>query len=185
MAIPIWDIMDDTVVKRFRKVTKIGEKQSNSFANERFVERSKPVTQPLKKKNNLPTFTSTNKKTISKDKAKGEVLKEDCTLILRLYIACQIRDGNLEDIFKYENQPWPPSLSQLGQLRGGQKADLVLCSPSAPAQIATQPFTDAVILDGTAVVQMQQPRTARTFDEYLSTVYVPFTLKHLETARMS
>ena len=63
MAIPIWDIMDNMVVKTFGKVTKIGEKRKNSFANERFVERSKTVKQPLKK-NNLPTFTSTNRKTV-------------------------------------------------------------------------------------------------------------------------
>ena len=119
MAISIWDIMDNMVIKTFGKVTKIGEKRSNSFANERFVERSKTVKQPLKKKNNLPTFTSTNRKTVLKDKGKVEVLKEDCALFLRLYIACQIRVGNLEDIFKYENQAWPPSLPQLGQLRGG------------------------------------------------------------------
>ena len=57
------------------------------IVNQRFVERSKPVTQPLKK-NNLPTFTSTKKKTVSKKKkAKIGVLKEDCALFLRLYIA--------------------------------------------------------------------------------------------------
>ena len=116
-------------------------------------------------------------------KTKVEVLRDDCVLFLRLYIACQIRDGNTEDFFKYENQPWPPPLSQLCQLRGGQKADLALCLPSTSAEIATQPVADVVILDGTAIVQMLQPRTARTFDEYLSTVYAPYILKHLETAR--
>ena len=39
-----------------------------------------PVTQPFKK-NNLPTFTSSNKKTVSKDKTKVEVLKDDCALL--------------------------------------------------------------------------------------------------------
>ena len=173
MAIHIWDIMD---------ITKIGEKQYNSFVNERFVERSKPVTQPLKK-NSLPTFTSTNKKTVSKDKTKVEVLKDDCASFLRLYIACPIRDGNVEDFFKYENQPWPPSLSQLSQLRGGQKVDLALCLLSSSAEIATQPVTGVVILDGTAVVQMLHPRTVHTFDEYLSIVYAPYILMHLEMAR--
>ena len=67
------------MVKTVRNVKKIGEDQLTSFVNEQFVERSKPVTQPLKK-NNLPTFTSTNKKTVSKDKVKVEVLKEDCAL---------------------------------------------------------------------------------------------------------
>ena len=75
-----------------------------------------------------------------------------------------IHDGNLKDFFKYENQPWPPSLLHLGQLRGGQKADLVKCLPSSSAQIATQPVADAVILDGAVDVHMLQPRTACTFD---------------------
>ena len=70
-----------------------------------------------------------------------------------------------------------------GQLRGGQKADLVRCLPSTSVQIATQPVTDAVILDGAVAVQMLQPRTARMFDEYFSTVIAPYILKHFETAR--
>ena len=59
----------------------------------------------------------------------------------------------------------------------------MLCLPSTSAEIATQPVADVVILDGTAIVQLLQPRTARTFDEYLSTVYAPYILKRLETAR--
>ena len=182
MAIHIKDIMDDAVVRTVCDARKIGEEQFNLFIKERFIDRSKPVTYPLKK-NNLPTFSTPNRKIVSKDKAKVEVLKEDCSLLSRPYIACQIRDGNLDDFFKYENQPWPPSLSQLGQLRGGQKADLLKCLPSTSPQIAPQPVVDAVILDGAVIVQMLQPRTARTFDEYFNTVFASYILKHLETAR--
>ena len=182
MAIHSKDIMDDAVVETVRDARKIGEEQFNLFIKERFIDKSKPVTHPLKK-NSLPTLSSPSKKVVSKDKAKVEVLKEDCSLFSRLYIACQVRDGNLEDFFKYENQPWPPSLSQLGQLRGGQKADLLKCLPNTAAQIAKQPAVDAVILDGAVIVQMLQPRTARTFDEYFSTVFAPYILKHLETAK--
>ena len=32
-------------------------------------------------------------------------------------------------------------------------------------------------------MQMFQPRTACTFDEYFSTVFAPYILKHLETAK--
>ena len=49
-----------------------------------------------------------------------KVLKEDYALFFRLYITCQIPDGNF---IKCENQAWPPSLLQLGQLIGGQKAN--------------------------------------------------------------
>lgn len=47
----------------------------------------------------------------------------------------------------------------------------------------TQPTPDAVILDGAVIVQMLQPRTARTFQEYFSTVFAPYILKQLETAK--
>ena len=42
---------------------------------------------------------------------------------------------------------------------------------------------DAVILDGAVIVQVLQPKTVRTFDEYFSTVFAPYILKHLETAK--
>ena len=112
-----------------------------------------------------------------------EVLKEDFFLFSRLYIARQIRDGYLEDLFKYESQPWPPSLSQLDQLRGGQKADLLKCLSSTSANIAPHPGVDAVILDGAVIVQMLRPKTVRTFDEYFSTVFALYILKQLETAK--
>lgn len=182
MAIHTRDIMDDAVIDTVGNAKKIGEEQFNLFVKERLIDRSKPITDPIKK-NNLPTFSTPSQKIISKDKAKVAVLKEDCSLFSRLYIACQVRDGNLEDFFQYENQPWPPSLSQLGQLRGGQKADLLKCLPNTPAQKVTQPTPDAVILDGAVIVQMLQPRTARTFQEYFSTVFAPYILKQLETAK--
>ena len=173
---------NDAVIRTVRDARKIGEEQFNLFIKDRLIDRSKPVTCPLKK-NNLPTLSTPNKKIVSKDKAKVEILKEDCSLFSRLYIACQIRDENLEDFFKYENQPWPPSLSQLGQLRGGQKADLLKCLPSTSAHIVPQPVVDAVILDGAVIIQMLQPKTVRTFDEYFTTVFTPYILKQLETAK--
>ena len=129
IAIHTKDVMDAAVVSSVQTVSKVGEEQFNTFVKERFVDRSKLITDPLKK-NNLPTFSTQGKKILSKDKAKVEILKEDCVLFSRLCIACQSRDGNLEEFFKYENQPWPPSLSQMGSLRGGQKADLVKCFQS-------------------------------------------------------
>ena len=108
MAIHTKDIMDDSVVATVKNAHKIGEEQFCLFVKETFIDRSKPVTDPLKK-NNLPTF-STTRRAASKDQAKFKLLKEDFSLFGRLYIACQTRDGNLDEFFSYENQPWPPSL---------------------------------------------------------------------------
>lgn len=185
LALHTRDIMEANVVATVKRAREIGEEQLKSFIKDRLIDRSKPITEPIQR-NDLATFNTPKKKSVSKDKAKIAVLKNDCSLFSRLYIACQVRDGNLDDFFKYENQPWPPSLSQNGQLRGGQKADLVKCLTSTtilnenPA--VTQPDVQAIILDGAVIVQMLLPKTARTFEEYFTSIFAPYILKQLEWA---
>ncbi len=118
IAIHTEDIMSNDVVNTVRNVKKIGNEQFQTFVKEQFIDRSTLITEPLKK-NKLPTFSTPNTKVMSKTRAKVAVLKQDCALFSRLYIACQSRDGNLLDFFRFENQPWPISLSQGGNLRGG------------------------------------------------------------------
>ncbi|PFX16227.1 Hemicentin-2 [Stylophora pistillata] len=134
------DTMDDAVVRTVRNAREIGEEQFNLFMKERFIDRSKPATYPLKK-NNLPTLRT--RRSFRKKKAKVE----------------------------------------LGQVRRGKKADLLKCFPSTSAHIAPQPVVDAVIIDGAVIVQMLRPKTVRTFDEYFSTVFAPYILRHLEAAK--
>ena len=121
------------------------------------------MTETLKR-NNLATFKMGKKKAVSKDKAKVQALKQDCALFSRLYIASQNRSGDLDDFFKYENQPWPPSLAQAGNLQAGQKADLIKCI--APTTDVQSPNPDVIILDGAVIVQMLSPGNAQTFEEY-------------------
>ena len=52
-------------------------------------------------------------------------VKSDRNLFSRLYVACQVRDCNLEEFFSYENQSCPPSLSDRGILRIGKKSDII------------------------------------------------------------
>ena len=52
-------------------------------------------------------------------------VKGDRNLFSRLYVACQVRDGNLEEFFTYENQSCPLSLSDRGKLRLGKKFDVL------------------------------------------------------------
>ena len=105
--------MDDDVVKSIRNVKDVGEKQFKSFVKERLVERKLAITEPLKK-NNLNIISTQSKEVVPKDKA---LVKEHCKLFSRLFIACQSREGNLDEFFPFENQPWPPSLAQSGKLR--------------------------------------------------------------------
>ena len=175
------DVMDDAVVKSVKNVKDVGEKQFKSFVNERLVERKLAISEPLKK-NNLHILSTQSKKVVSKDKVKVKELKEDCELFSRLFIACQNRDGNLDEFFAFENQPWPPSLAQSGNLRSGQKAGLIKCILNQAADPPSNFQADAVILDGAVIVQMLPVKTARTFEEYFNTIFAPYVLHQLETA---
>ena len=98
-------------------------------------------------------------------------LKNDCNLFSRLYVSCQTRDGGLDSFFAHENQAAPPSLSLGGKLRLGTKADL-LCCPELGVKVTDTPAVfNAKFFGGAAVVQMLNPGTARTFQDYFDMVF--------------
>ena len=88
-----------------------------------------------------------------------------------LYIACQSRTRNPEEFSKYENHLWPPFLFSNGNIRGGQKADLVKCLLDPLTQITKSPIVYAVILNGTVIVQML-PRKQRVPSTSISMLYL-------------
>ena len=115
-------IMDADVQKAVESVYKVGRMQHDIFMKDRYLDRTKSIKEPIKK-NKFPLFSKKNCKPTQNSQM--ATMKGDCSLFSRLYIACQSREGNLEDSFKHENQPWPPSLSKAGDMRSGNKADLL------------------------------------------------------------
>ena len=107
-------------------------------------------------------------------------MKSDCNLFSRLYLACQARDGDVDQFFSHENHACPPSLSQGGKLRLGSKADLMPCLEVETAAPEASPLVDATFLDGAAVVQMLNPGTAKTFLDYAEQVFLPYVSAQLE-----
>ena len=97
------------------------------------------------------------------------------------YIACQSREGDLDDFFRHENQACPPSLSQFGNLRLGSKSDLV-CLEKVAESKGDAPHTDVTILDGAVVVYLLKPNTAKTFDDYALKVFLPYIERQLQQA---
>ena len=66
MAIHSKDIMDASVVSTVKNAEQIGEEQCKTFIKDRLIDKSKLISDTLKK-NNLPTFGKHVKKT-TKDK---------------------------------------------------------------------------------------------------------------------
>ena len=177
------DVMSDDVVETVKNVLTIGQQQYNSYVKTRLKQRTTPISDPIPK-NKLLLFNNSGQKAPSKDKSKVVLLKNDCSLFSRLYIACQNRDGSLEEFFRHENQPWPPSLADRGEMRKGQKADLVRCLEALQSKRPEEaPNVESIIIDGTVAVQMLNRRTARTFQGYSDTVFRPCITKQLERTK--
>ena len=91
----------------------------------------------------------------------------------RLYVSCHVRDGDLEGFFGHQNQSFPLSLSQYGNLRSGTKSDLLSClEKNGPAQ-AQRPSVEALLLDGEAIFNMLKPGASKIFQEHSETVILP------------
>ena len=80
----------------------------------------------------------------------------------------------MEEFFRYENQREPPSLSDQGSLRSGNKSDILECLKAPTGQSDAAKAATVVVLDMAAVVHMVRPTTANTFMEYVSHHLVPF-----------
>lgn len=96
-----------------------------------------------------------------------------------MYIASQFRDGDLEDFFAHENQPWPPSLSEHGKLHlPSKKSDLLGLLDSGVVREPPSYF-HAKVIDGPAIVHILPFKQVSTFDEYSERVFNAWVRKEL------
>ena len=66
------------------------------------------------------------------------MVKHNTTLITQLLISLQSRpEADMVDLFKYENQREPPSLSGCGLLGVGNKSDILACTKAPTARVCT------------------------------------------------
>ena len=149
------DIIDPAITNSLFEVEAAGVHQYDEFVQQRLTTHTKPLYDPIKQ-NKFPRISST----VSKQTKPAQIatLKQDCNLFARLYIASQSRQGNLDEFFAHENQPYPPALSQFGRLRPTSKSLLLGCREDLAVQPDEMPYVDAVMLDGAAIVHMLPPK---------------------------
>ena len=112
------DIVDPAIVTSVCQAGEIGQQQYETFITERLHQQAKPLSEPIKK-NKLLLFSHPPPRQKSNASLQVSSLKSDCSLFSRLYIACQSRDGDLEDFFHHENQVCPPITVSVWQLAAG------------------------------------------------------------------
>ena len=116
------------------------------------------------------------------------MLKQNTTLITQLFLSLQSRpEADMVDFFKYENQREPPSLSDRGLLRAGNKSDILTCIKAPTARVCTARQVSVMVFDMASIIHMVRPTRAVTFAEYVSLNVVPFlenqltsTVKHVD-----
>lgn len=174
------DIADPKVANTIRNIEQIGKNQYQEYIRDRLDNRTKPLSDPIKQ-NKLHLFSRQESKVVAKDKQQISSLKQNCSLFAQLYVSCQVRDGNLDEFFRHENQAYPPSLSQFGQLRLGSKSDLLVPLEKIITPQTESPEIEALILDGAVIVNMLKPRFCKSFEDYAKNVFLPYIDNQLKT----
>lgn len=165
---------NEDVVATIRSIEELGKTQYHRYYIDVIKDRSVPIQQSIKK-NFLPLFKQPLSRKLTKKEKQIAGLKSDCNLFSQLYIASQFRDGDLQDFFTHENQPWPPSLSEHGKLRlPTKKSDLLKCIGMERTTEPTPSF-DVMVFDGSAIVHALSTKLVKTFDEYFHSVFLPWT----------
>lgn len=118
-----FDEIPQTTVKT---ALEIGKKQFTEFLTARLEMQSSNFCDAVKS-NNFRIFKEKPPAKVSKAAQKYKLIKNDCQLFSRLYIACTNRSTNLNEFFEHENQPFPISISDNGHLRFGCKSDILEC----------------------------------------------------------
>lgn len=165
----------DEVQASMKKIEALGKNQYNKFTKEVFEKRSLSIDETIKK-NSLPMFANSSRKKKSST-AKIKALRHDVSVFGRLYISNQYRDGDPDVFFAHENQPYPPSLADLDEMRLGAKSDLLKLLQDSTVNIQRKENRDCKIFDGGALIHMLTPKAIRTFSEYSDKIFLPF-LKH-------
>ena len=130
----------------------------------------------------LPLIKRQQPKQISKASVKLTEVS-DRYLFSRLYFASQKRDGDLEEFFKHENQLYPPSLSEFGNLRFGKKSDLISCVNKETPPPPPPASYDVKVFDGAAIVHAFPVSSVATLSEYADSKFLTFLENHLKSTK--
>ena len=158
-----------------------GEENFKQFVNERLAAtQNKPLSITISK-NNFHIFAIVVAKNNSKTREQIKYLKSDCDLFARMYIGCQVRQGDMTIFFKHENRKYPPSISDFGELKLPVKSDLLDCLEHLVPSSKTSPLVDVKIFDGAVLVHMLRPSGCKTFGDYNEKIVQPYIESQLQT----
>ena len=171
-------VLDGNATKSVKEAWKKGNDQYKIFVKERLVKKTSSFYDSIKR-NNLSLFRQKHIVKISKPKQKIMSLNAERKLYANLYVACQSREGDLDNFFSHENHAFPVAISEYGKLRKAtSKSDFLECLESLIEVTHEAPVVSMKIIDGAAFVNMNRPMTSSTFGTYCQNELVPKLIFH-------
>ena len=169
-------VFDEEVASNVRNLYKMGRSQYEDYAKCVLKEGSKSIHDAIKK-NSLKLLSSRTRAATTKDK-RTRFLTKNTTLFAQLAASLHVREGNLEEFFKYELHSFPPSISDFGALYlPGNKSQIL--QVLIPADMQCPPRTlNAKIFDGAFLVHLLPTTNATTFDDY-SNLFISYITDRL------
>ena len=111
------NIVNENVVTTVNSIETLGNEHFRDFIKDRLKSPTKCLFDRIRK-NKLSHFSQATTKRMSTKQIEVATLKKNCQLFSQMYIACQVRDGNLDEFFSYENQTF---VQKNCDLRSGTK----------------------------------------------------------------
>ena len=159
-------VLNEVASESVRVAKDKGQQQSKEFKENCLVSGTKSLYCNIPK-NRLALFRQKNAISTSKQKQQLVSLKSDCRLYASLYVACQVRKGNLDDFFLHENHSYPISISEYGKLRKcNEKSAFLKCLEDIKQPQFDSPVVDGCVIDGAAFVHMNPPVVSQTYGQY-------------------
>ena len=83
-----------------------------------------------------------------------------------MHVACQNREGHLEEFFAHENHAYSPSLSIYGEMRSTDKSDTIKIFENLVEISSVKPDFTAEVLNSAVVVQAVVSKGSINFGQY-------------------
>ena len=99
-------------------------------------------------------------------------------LFSELYVATQVRGGDMDEFFCHETLSYPLSLSSCGVLRSGEKSEIVT---HLKGLVLAKPETEpsrSIPNVGPVIVNQIKPSKNQTFSKYAEEILLPYLLKY-------
>ena len=155
-------VLDDRATNSVKNAKLLGEQQYNTFVLDRLKTKAISLYNVIKR-NNLQLFRSKHLVKMSKSKQKLSLVTADRRLYANLYVACQSRDGDLDNFFAHENHSFPVAISEYGKLcKCSNKSDFLDCLDVYVKPSFEPPDVDMKVIDGAAFVNANPPRFSST-----------------------